>query len=110
MIQAQVTSEYLTDESRRRTRDSLLIFTGALLPFRVSLNPEFIGFQARFGLSAQEMFRFGPGCFPTTYESPYPERKGIIHADTKFEWALVDGKIKFHAMEKIIELFTDRKI
>ena len=28
----------------------------------------------------------------------------------KFEWGLVDGKIKFHAAEKIIELVTDKKI
>jgi len=76
MIPEQVTSVYLTDESRRRTRDSLLIFTGALLLFMVGLNPEFIGFQARFGLFAQEMFRFGPSCFPTTYQSPYPDYPG----------------------------------
>ena len=76
MIPEQVTSAYLTDESRRRTRDSLLIFTGALLLFTVGLNPEFIGFQSRFGLFAQEMFRFGPSCFPTTYQSPYPDYPG----------------------------------
>jgi hypothetical protein len=76
MIPEQVTSVYLTDESRRRTRDSLLIFTGALLLFMVGLNSEFIGFQARFGLFAQEMFRFGPSCFPTTYQSPYPDYPG----------------------------------
>lgn len=76
MIPEHVTSVYLTDESRRRTRDSLLIFTGALLLFMVGLNPEFIGFQARFGLFAQEMFRFGPSFFPTTYQSPYPDYPG----------------------------------
>ncbi|TFG70749.1 MAG: hypothetical protein E4H27_05625 [Anaerolineales bacterium] len=74
MIPEQVA--YLTDESRRRTRDSLLIFTGALLLFTVGLNPEFIGFQARFGLFAQEIFRFGPSYFPTTYRSPYPDYPG----------------------------------
>jgi len=76
MIPAQVTPAYLTDESMRRTRDSLLIFAGALLLFTVGLNPEFIGFQSRFGLFAQEMLRFGPSCFPTTYQSPYPDYSG----------------------------------
>jgi 4-amino-4-deoxy-L-arabinose transferase-like glycosyltransferase len=76
MIPAQVTPAYLTDESMRRTRDSLLIFAGALLLFMVGLNPEFIGFQSRFGLFAQEMFRFGPSYFPTTYQNPYPDYPG----------------------------------
>jgi 4-amino-4-deoxy-L-arabinose transferase-like glycosyltransferase len=76
MIPEQVTPAYLTDESMRRTRDSLLIFAGALLLFMVGLNPEFIGFQSRFGLFAQEMFRFGPSYFPTTYQNPYPDYPG----------------------------------
>jgi hypothetical protein len=76
VIPAQVTSTCLTDESRRRTRDSLLIFTVALLLFTVGLNPEFTGFQARFGLFAREMFRFGPSYFPTTYRNPYADYPG----------------------------------
>ena len=76
MIPEQVTSAYLTDESGRRTRDSLLIFTVALLLFTVGLNPEFIGFQSHFGLFAQEMFRYGPSFFPTTYQNPYPDYPG----------------------------------
>ena len=76
MIPEQMTPTYLDDESRRRTRDSLLIFAGALLLFMVGLNHEFIGFQARFGLFVQEMFRFGPSFFPTAYQNPYPDYPG----------------------------------
>lgn len=76
MIKLQVTSAYLADESRRRTRDSLLIFAVALLLFTIGLNSEFIGPQARYGMFAQEMFRDGLSFFPTTYRNPYPDYPG----------------------------------
>lgn len=46
---------------------SLLIFTSALF------NREFIGFESRFGLFAQEMLRNGISFFPTTYNQFYPD-------------------------------------
>ena len=54
-------------------RDSFLIFASGVLVFLVGLNPEFIGFQTRFALFAQEMLRYGPTFFPTTYRVPYPD-------------------------------------
>jgi 4-amino-4-deoxy-L-arabinose transferase-like glycosyltransferase len=54
-------------------RDTLLIFWAAILLFVLMPMPEFTGFQARFGLFAQEMFRYGPSWFPTTYHAPYPD-------------------------------------
>jgi 4-amino-4-deoxy-L-arabinose transferase-like glycosyltransferase len=35
--------------------------------------PEFMGFNARFAVFAQEMLRNGPTFFPTTYGTPYPD-------------------------------------
>ncbi len=34
---------------------------------------EFVGFEARFGLFANEMYRNGLSFFPTTYGEPYPD-------------------------------------
>src|SRR4030042_1798723 len=76
MIPSQVTSTCLTDESGRRTKESLLIFAAAMLLFTVGLSPEFIGPQARYGVFVQEMFRDGPSLFPTTYRNPYPDYPG----------------------------------
>ena len=50
----------------RLNREALLIFCAGAAIFALLLPPEFIGFQARFGLFAQEMFRHGPSFFPTT--------------------------------------------
>jgi 4-amino-4-deoxy-L-arabinose transferase-like glycosyltransferase len=57
----------------RNARDSLLIFLCGVIVFAIGPMPEFIGFQARFGLFAQEMFRHGPTFFPMTYHGPYPD-------------------------------------
>jgi 4-amino-4-deoxy-L-arabinose transferase-like glycosyltransferase len=54
-------------------RDSLLIFLIGVLVFTVGLRPEFIGFDCRFAMFAQEMMRNGPTFFPTTYGQPYPD-------------------------------------
>lgn len=54
-------------------KDSVLIFLVGLAIFTFHLTPEFIGFQTRFALFAQEMFRYGPSFFPTTYGTPYPD-------------------------------------
>lgn len=45
----------------------LLLFTGGLF------NHEFIEFESRFGLFAQEMLRNGITLFPTTYHQYYPD-------------------------------------
>lgn len=52
---------------------SLIIFVFSLLLFVVYLPPEFIAFQTRFGLFAQEMFRHGISFFPQTYMGNYPD-------------------------------------
>jgi 4-amino-4-deoxy-L-arabinose transferase-like glycosyltransferase len=46
---------------------SLLLFT-----FGLWTQP-FVGFDSRFALFAQEMWRHGPSLFPTTYGAPYPD-------------------------------------
>jgi len=58
----------------------------------IGLNPGFVSFHVRFGMFAQEIFRFGPIYFPTTYQCPYHESKEIILA----------------IVEKTIEFVTDK--
>ncbi|MFY0730661.1 ArnT family glycosyltransferase [Pseudomonas sp. NFX15] len=44
-----------------------------------------IGFDSRFVLFAQEMLRYGPSFFPTTYGQPYADYSGL---STVFIWLL----------------------
>jgi 4-amino-4-deoxy-L-arabinose transferase-like glycosyltransferase len=57
-------------------RDSLWIFSLGAIIFTFGLAPEFIGFDARFALFAQEMLRKGPTFFPTVFHTPYPDYPG----------------------------------
>lgn len=50
-----------------------LIFIAGLAIFLVGLSPEFIAFQTRFALFAQEMMQHGIRLFPYTYQGPYPD-------------------------------------
>lgn len=70
---AKPTSASVWRESPELNKDSVLIFLVGLAIFTFHLTPEFIGFQTRFALFAQEMFRYGPSLFPTTYDTPYPD-------------------------------------
>lgn len=54
-------------------RDSLLIFSLGVAIFLVMPTPEFIRFQSRFAVFAQEMLRHGPSFFPTLYREAYPD-------------------------------------
>lgn len=54
-------------------RDSLLIFSLGVVIFAVMPIPEFIRFQSRFAVFAQEMLRHGPSFFPTLYREAYPD-------------------------------------
>jgi hypothetical protein len=54
-------------------KDSLLIFFIGVVVFTLGLSPEFLGFDCRFAVFAQEMLRNGPTFFPTTYGQPYPD-------------------------------------
>lgn len=56
-----------------RNRDGILIFIVGVVAFTVGLSPEFVGYQTRFALFAQQMLRNGPSVFPTTYLGPYPD-------------------------------------
>lgn len=60
-------------ESRIASRDSLLIFLVGVIIFTIGPGQEFVGFQARFALFAQNMLREGVSFFPTTYQGPYPD-------------------------------------
>ena len=60
-------------QSRSTKTDSLLIFSCGVTAFTFALAPEFINFDARFALFAQEMLRDGPSFFPTAYGTPYPD-------------------------------------
>jgi 4-amino-4-deoxy-L-arabinose transferase-like glycosyltransferase len=60
-------------ENSRTNTDSLLIFASGVIVFTIALSPEFVGFQNRFVLFAQEMLRYGPTFFPTTYRTAYPD-------------------------------------
>ena len=57
-------------------KDSLAIFLIGVVIFTIGLNPEFIGYDCRFAVFAQEMLRNGPTFFPTTYGQPYPDYPG----------------------------------
>ena len=57
-------------------KDSFAIFLVGVVIFTIGLSPEFIGFDCRFAVFAQEMFRNGPTFFPTTYGQPYPDYPG----------------------------------
>jgi len=68
-----LTTKSISGESTQLNKDSLAIFFLGFIIFIVALKPEFIGIQARFALFAQEMLRYGPTFFPTTYQIPYPD-------------------------------------
>jgi 4-amino-4-deoxy-L-arabinose transferase-like glycosyltransferase len=54
-------------------RNSWLIFLFGLVFFSLNFVPEFIAFQTRFALFAQEMLRNGIAFFPSTYQGVYPD-------------------------------------
>ncbi|KTT45350.1 hypothetical protein RSA46_07745 [Pseudomonas oryzihabitans] len=54
--------------------ESLALFLLAIPLFTLGLwEQPFIGFDGRFALFAQEMFRHGASAFPTSYGQPYPD-------------------------------------
>ncbi len=60
--------------SRHSKLDMLVIFFCGLIFFTLGIkNQEIIGFESRFYLFAQEMWRHGPTLFPTTYGVAYPD-------------------------------------
>jgi len=69
----RLTITHVSKESTQLNRDSLAIFFLGSIIFTVALKPEFISIQARFAMFAQEMLRYGPTFFPTTYKIPYPD-------------------------------------
>lgn len=55
-------------------REALLVFIFTLIIFTAGLgNHEFINFDTRFALFAQEMIRNGLSFFPTAFGQPYPD-------------------------------------
>src|SRR5471032_1737734 len=63
--------------ANRFRADSVLIFAVALVLFVVGIwdeQPQ--GFDGRWALFLNEMFRHGPSLFPTTYGQPYPDYPG----------------------------------
>jgi len=60
-----------------RTGDALAIFILTLIAFTMGLSPEFVAFQTRFAVFAQNMLREGPSFFPTLYGQPYPDYPGL---------------------------------
>ena len=53
-----------------------LVFLTGFFVFTIGLRQEFVGFDCRFAVFAQEMLRNGPTFFPTTYGRPYPDYPG----------------------------------
>lgn len=75
ILLASVATAESVDAGRSQSlkRDCAIIF---LLGVAICVcNPasEFLGFNARFAVFAQEMLRNGPTFFPTTYGTPYPD-------------------------------------
>jgi 4-amino-4-deoxy-L-arabinose transferase-like glycosyltransferase len=53
---------------------ALLVFLASLFVFTIGFHhQEFIAFETRFAVFAQEMLRHGVSLFPTTYGQPYPD-------------------------------------
>src|SRR5262245_54807897 len=71
--------------SDRRWADAAAIFACSLAAFTIGLAPEFISFQTRFAVFAQNMLRDGPSYFPTLYGVPYPDYPAL---PTIFIWLL----------------------
>ncbi len=71
---------------------TLWIFLLGMIVFTLGYRPEFICFQARFGLFAKEMLRNGVSFFPTTYGDPYPDYPST---STILIWlvSLIPGKV-----------------
>lgn len=65
------------DHAHRFRLHALLIFVVALLLFVFGIwNEQPQGFDGRWALFLQEMFRHGPSLFPTTYGKPYADYPG----------------------------------
>jgi 4-amino-4-deoxy-L-arabinose transferase-like glycosyltransferase len=64
-------------QNQQRTSHGLIVFLAAVGLFTFALPArEFIGFEPRFALFAQEMLRSGWTLFPHTYLGPYPDYPG----------------------------------
>lgn len=64
--------------SRRPNLESTGVGLVALILFTLGIgNHEFVDFNVRFAVFAQEMLRHGPSLFPTTYGEPYPDYPGL---------------------------------
>ncbi len=65
------------DHATRVRLQSLLVFVAALALFTLGIwNEQPQGFDDRWALFLQEMFRHGPSLFPTTYGQPYADYPG----------------------------------
>lgn len=67
-------------EAKRRLQNFLLKNEALCLWFAASIiflfgiwHQPFINFETRFAVFSQEMLRYGPSLFPTTYGQPYPD-------------------------------------
>jgi hypothetical protein len=70
-----------------------LIFLSSILLFTTAqFNHEFVQFESRFGLFAQEMWRNGVSFFPTTYNRLYPDYPATQTVLT-YLLSLIVGKI-----------------
>lgn len=75
--------------------DAFVIFIAGLLVFTTGLaHHEFVQFESRFGLFAQEMFRNGISFFPTTYNKFYPDYPATQTILT-YLFSLPFGKVTF---------------
>lgn len=77
---------------RTNNKTAWLIFIFGLIVFTLNLSPEFIAFQTRFALFAQEMLHHGISWFPSTYQHPYPDYP-VLPTILIYLLALITGKI-----------------
>lgn len=86
--------------ARHSRLDSIVIFFLGLIFFTIGLRQqEIIGFESRFYLFALEMWRHGPGFFPTTYGVAYPDYP-VTSTLLIYLTALVAG-----ALNKLVAVF-----
>lgn len=83
----------------RQSLTLLALFVISLLTFTCGLHAqEIIGFESRFYLFAQEMYRNGFSWFPTTYDQPYPDYPGTSTWFIYVAACLFGGLNKFTAV------------
>lgn len=81
-------------ENKRSLEASVIFVLGLFISTFGLFNHEFVEFESRFGLFAQEMLRNGISFFPTAYNQYYPDYPAT-HTILTYLFSLPFGKVTF---------------